>query len=349
MKIFVGIDVSLASSAVCVLDERGQILKQAQIVSEPEAYISFLSDLPWPIEAIGLEAGPLSQWLHRGLKEAGFELILMETRQVKAVLKAMPVKTDRRDAEGIARLLCMGWFRPVHCKSVSAQEMRALLSARKAVQKALLDIEQSLRGVLRNFGLKLGPVSKIRYEARIRELVAGNSALEAASAAILRARAVLRSELSALERRVLALARHDDACRLMMTMPGVGAVVALTVRSAIDDPRRFHSSRDIGPWAGLTPRREQSGERDVSGRITKAGDASLRTALFNAATVLMHRAKPCWLKAWGLQVAKRRGQKRATVAVARRIGVVLHRMWLDGTEFRMKRCSNEAPGTAATA
>lgn len=137
----------------------------------------------------------------------------METRQVKAVLKAMPVKTDRRDAEGIARLLRMGWFRPVHCKSVSAQEMRALLSARKAVQKALLDIEQSLRGVLRNFGLKLGPVSKIRYEARIRDLVAGNSALEAASAAILRARAVLRSELSALERRVLTLARHDDACR----------------------------------------------------------------------------------------------------------------------------------------
>jgi len=342
MKTFIGIDVSLASSAVCVLDERGQIVKRAQLDSEPEAFIAFLRELPWRIEAIGLEAGPLSQWLHRGLREAGFEMILMETRQVKAVLKAMPVKTDRRDAEGIARLLRMGWFRPVHCKSVSAQEVRVLLSARKAVQKALLDIEQSLRRVLRNFGLKLGPVGKSRYEARIRELVAGNSALEAAAAAILSARTALRSELSAFERRVLALARQDDACRLMMTMPGVGAVVALTVRSAIDDPGRFRSSRDVGPWAGLTPRREQSGERDVSGRITKAGDASLRTALFNAATVLMHRARPCWLKAWGLQVARRRGQKRATVAVARRIGVALHRMWLDGTEFRMTRVPDAA-------
>ena len=151
MKTFIGIDVSLASSAVCVIDEHGQVVKRAQIDSEPEAFIAFLRDLPFAIEAIGLEAGPLSQWLHRGLGEAGFELVLMETRQVKAVLKAMPVKTDRRDAEGIARLLRMGWFRPVHCKSVSVQEMRALLSARKAVQKAALDIEQSLRGAVLSY------------------------------------------------------------------------------------------------------------------------------------------------------------------------------------------------------
>lgn len=342
MKTFIGIDVSLASSAFCVLDEHGQVLRRAQVESEPEAFIAFLRDLPWSVEAIGLEAGPLSQWLHRSLREAGFDLVLMETRQVKAVLKAMPVKTDRRDAEGIAQLLRMGWFRPVYCKSVSAQEMRALLSARKVVQKALLDIEQSLRGVLRNFGLKLGPVSKGRYEARVHELIAGNTALECAAAAILNARATLRDELAALQRRVLDLARQDKACQLMMTMPGVGTVVALTVRAAIDDPARFGSSRDVGPWVGLTPRREQSGERDVVGHITKAGDASLRTALFNAATVLMHRARPCWLKAWGMQVARRRGQKRATVAVARRIGVVLHRMWMDGTEFRMKRALEAA-------
>ena len=150
---------------------------------------------------------------------------------------------------------------------------------------------------------------------------------------------MLRDRLSALDRRVLELARQDDACRLMMTMPGVGAVIALTVRAAIDDPARFRSSRDVGPWVGLTPRREQSGERDIVGRITKAGDAGLRTALFNAATVMMHHARPCRLKAWGLQVARRRGQKRATGAVARRIGVVLHRMWLDGTEFRLQRDS----------
>lgn len=339
MTAFIGIDVSLASSAFCVLDEHGHVLERAQVASEPEAFVAFLRNLPWPVAGIGLEAGPLSQWLHRGLAEAGFDLILMETRQVKAVLKAMPVKTDRRDAEGIAQLLRMGWFRPVHCKSVSAQELRALLSARRAVQKALLDLEQSLRGVIRNFGLKLGSVSKGRYEERVRELVAGNVMLEAAAAVILSARATLRRELAAAEQRLRDLARRDHACRLMMTMPGVGAVIALTVRAAIDDPARFRSSRDVGPWVGLTPRRDQSGERDVVGRITKAGDATLRTALFNAATVMMHRARPCWLKAWGMQVARRRGQKRATVAVARRIGVILHRMWMDGTDFRMARDS----------
>ncbi|WP_052348728.1 IS110 family transposase [Leisingera methylohalidivorans] len=184
------------------------------------------------------------------MREAGFKLILMEARQVKAVLKAMHVKTDRRDAEGIARLLRMGWFRPVHCKSVSAQEVRALLSARKAVQKALLDIEQSLFGVLRSFGLKPGSAGKSRYEARIRELVAGNSALEAAAAAILSARTALRGELSALERRVLAPARQDEASRLMLTMPGAGAEVALTARSPIDAPGRFRLSRDVRPCSG---------------------------------------------------------------------------------------------------
>lgn len=186
----------------------------------------------------------------------------------------MPVKTDRRDAEGIARLLRMGWFRPVHCKSVSAQELRALLSTRPALQKAVLDIEQSLRGVLRNFGLTLGPISKGRYEERVRELVSGNIMLEAASQAVLGARDRLRYELAGVERQLRDLARQDHACRLMMTMPGVGALVALTVRAAIDDPSRFRSSRAVGPWAGLTPRREQSGERVIVGHITKAGAAA---------------------------------------------------------------------------
>jgi len=209
--------------------------------------------------------------------------------------------------------------------------------ARRSVQKALLDIEQSLRGVLRNFGLKLGPVARGQYEARVRELVEGNAMLEAAATAILSARTALRRDLAALEHRLRELARQDEVCRRMMTMPGVGTLVALTVRAAIDDPARFRSLRDVGPWVGLTPRRDQSGERDVVGHITKAGDATLRTVLFNAATVMMHRARPCWLKAWSQQVARRRGQKRATVALARRIGVVLHRMWMDGTDFRMTR------------
>lgn len=194
--------------------------------------------------------------------------MLMETRQVKGALRAMPIKTDRRDAEGIARLLHLGWFRPVHCKSVSAQEVRAVLGARKAVQQSMIALEMSLRGLLRNFGLKVGATSRGRFEARIRDLAAGNTMLVAATEPMLRARASLRQELAGLERRVRQLAQDDPVCHRLMSMPGIGAVVALTFRSAVDDPARFTSSKKVGPWVGLTPSRNQSGERDVSGSIT---------------------------------------------------------------------------------
>jgi transposase len=258
----------------------------------------------------------------------------METRQVKGALKAMPIKTDRRDAEGIARLLHLGWFRPVHCKSVSAQEVRAVLGARKAVQQSMIALELSLRGLLRNFGLKVGAISRGRFEPRIRELAFGNPMLEAATEPMLRARACLRQELAGLERRVRQLAQEDPVCRRLMSMPGVGAVVALTFRSAVDDPTRLTSSKKVGPWVGLTPSRNQSGERDVSGGITKAGDVTLRRALCQAATVMMHRGRSTWLRTWAAQVARRRGAKRAMVALARRIAVILHRMWVADTDFR---------------
>ena len=337
MEVYIGLDVSLASTAICVVSGQGNIVKETTTVSEPEGLVAVLREIPGEIAAVGLEAGPLSQWLHRFLTDAGFAAVLMETRQVKGALMAMPIKTDRRDAEGIARLLQMGWYRPVHCKSMSAQEMRALLSARKAVQQAAMNLELSIRGLLRNFGLKMGPIAKGRFEARVQELTDGNPMLEAAANPILAVRRALRQELAGLEKVLRDHAREDSVCRKLMTMPGVGAVIALTVKAAIDDPQRFRSSKDIGPWVGLTPRRNQSGERDIVGQISRAGDAGLRTALYQAATVMLHRGRKNWLTAWALNIAKRRGNKRATVALARRIGVVLHRMWKDGTDFRFTR------------
>lgn len=346
MELYIGLDVSLASTAICAVTAQGKVLKEITAPSEPEELVRALRSLPGTVVGVGLEAGPLSQWLHRALVDAGFDAVLMETRQVKGALQAMPIKTDRRDAEGIARLLLMGWFRPVHGKSMSAQEMRALLSSRKAIQRAMLDIEGSIRGVLRNFGLKMGKVAKGRYEERVRELVDGNAMLEAAARPILTVRAALRRELAELEKLLRDLAKTDPVCRQLMTMPGVGAIVALTFKSSIDDPDRFRSSRDVGPWVGLTPRRQQSGERDVISQITKAGDVGLRTALFQAATVMLRLGKHNWLSAWAWNLAKLRGKKRATVALARRIGVVLHRMWRDGTEFRFRRA--EVTVTAQT-
>jgi transposase len=284
---------------------------------------------------IGLEAGPLSQWLHAGLTRAGFAVVLLETRQVKAALSAMVVRTDRKDARGIAQLLRMGWFRPVHCKSLPAQETRALLAGRKLLQSKLLDLEFSIRGILRGFGLKVGPVSKGRFVARIRELTSGQPMLERVVEPMLRAREALSKEFHTLHRAMLDLVRNNSLCRRLMAVPGVGAVVAITFTTAIDDPARFHRSRAVGAHFGLTPKKYQSGETDVTGGISKVGDGTVRVALYEAANVILTRSgRFSALKRWALEVAKRRGMKRATVALARKLAVVLHRMWLDGSEFR---------------
>mgnify|MGYP002713128443 CR=1 FL=1 len=239
MRLFVGLDVSLARTAICVISEHGKIVKEAEIASEPEALLRWIGEQDGTIASIGLEAGPLSQWLHLGLTRAGLDVVLMETRQVKGALKAMPIKTGRRDTEGIARLLHLGWFRPVRCKSVSAQEVRAVRGARKAVQQAMIFLEMSLRGLLRNFGLRVGAISRGRYGHRVRELASGNLMLETATGPMLRARASLRQEPAGLERRVRQLAQDEPVCRRLMSMPGIGAIVALTCRSAVDDPARF--------------------------------------------------------------------------------------------------------------
>ena len=347
MEIFIGLDVSVASTSVCALNTNGETVNEAKVPSVPDSLVEHLRGLPGRIAAVGLEAGPLSQWLHKGLSEAGFETVLMETRRVKSALKAAPVKTDRRDAEGIAHLLRMGWFQPVHCKSVPSQETRALLGSRNALVEGIIRLELSVRGILRNFGLKLGRVSKGCWEERVRELSSDNAMLSDAVAPILRLRAQMRDELAMMTKRVRSLALSDATCRQLMTMPGVGPLTALTFVAAVDDPARFRRARDIGAWAGLTPKRSQSGERDVSGEITRAGDAALRTALFQAATVMLNcTTKMNWLKSWALRLAAKRGRKRATTALARRMAVVLLRMWLDGTEFRFGRDQAMPPDPA---
>jgi transposase len=325
----------LELTSVCLVDQQGQVVREAKVASEPEALIGFLAQQDLKIARVGLEAGLLSQWLHAGLVAAGYEVVLLETRHVKAALSAMTVKTDRRDARGIAQLLRLGWYRPVHAKSASAQEVRSLLTARKLIQCKLLDIESGIRGVLRGFGLKVGAISRGRFEARIRDLIEGHTMLETVIGSMLAARASLQTEFTRLHRALLALVRADPVCRQLMSVPGVGAVVAITFKSGVDDPARFRRSRDVGPHFGLTPRKHQSGEIDVTGSISKVGDRMVRTALYEAASVMLTRTvRMSPLKSWAMGVARRRGAKKARVALARKLGVVLHRMWVDGTSFR---------------
>jgi transposase len=332
---YAGIDVSLELSRVCVVDAQGKIVKETKVSSEPEALVSFFKGLGFPMKRIGLEAGPLSQWLHAGLAQAGFETVLLETRHVKAALSAMTVKTDRKDARGIAQLLRMGWFRAVHAKSIGSQEVRALLVARKQLLGRLIDVELSIRGILRGFGLKVGPVTRKGFEPRIRELVTGQATLERVAGAMLLARAALKMEYEKLHKAVLAIVRDDAVCRRLMTVPSVGPLVAITYKSAMDDPSRIAKSKAAGALFGLTPKKYQSGEKDVTGGITRTGDEMVRTALYEAANVLLSRiARFSKLKCWGMDVAKRRGSKRAKVALARKLAVILHRMWVDGTTYR---------------
>lgn len=334
MEHYAGIDVSLESASVCVLDASGRIVSEAKVASEPDVLIRWFGNLGVEVSRIGLEAGPLSQWLYAGMREAALPVELLETRHVRDAFKAMPVKTDRKDARGIAQLIRLGWFRAVHCKSLPAQELRAVLTARKLVQGKRHDIEMSLRGILRGFGLKVGPTTTRSFEGRIRELVEGHPTLLAVADALLLARATLGEQLGKLQKRLVSLARDDMRARLLMTTPGVGVLVALTYVSAIDDPARFRSSKATGAHFGLTPKKYQSGETDVTGRISKIGDASVRTALYEAANVILTRpVKGSLLKSWAMRVAKRAGMRKAKVALARKLAVVLHRMLADGTEF----------------
>ena len=347
MTYFAGLDVSLEWTCVCVVDGDGQIVREAKVLSEPDALVAFFAEPRMDVTRICLEAGPLSQWLYEGLAGAGLPVVCAETRQLKAVLSATVNKSDRNDARGIAQMVRVNMIRPVHVKTMSSQHRRMLLTNRKFMLKQLCDAEGNIRGTLRNFGLKVGKIARGRFKARVLDLVADRPALARLVEPMLRARAELMAAFNQLHEMMLDAVRVDPVCRRLMTVPGVGPVTALTFRATVDVPARFARSRSVGAHFGLTPRKWQSGEIDRMGRISKCGDVIMRTALYDAAhSVLTRTTRWSWLKAWAMQVAKRRGQERAKVALARRLGVIMHRMWVDGSEFRWSRDGADAVAAA---
>ena len=328
----------MKETSVCIVDETGKVCRELKVPSHPEDLVEVLKGPALPLERIGLEAGPLSQWLFSGMAEAGLPVICIETRHAKAFLKAQVNKTDRNDARGIAQMMRVNLFRPVHVKTLVSQKRRVLLTARKLVQEKAIALENDMRGLLRNFGLKVGVVGTVGFEARIRELVDGLPDLAGIIEPLLVARQQLRASFMALHRQLLLIVRDDDVCRRLMTIPGVGPVTSLAFTSTIDVPARFKNSKAVGPSLGLTPRLNQSGESHRVGRVSLCGDAMMRTLLYEAAQSLLTRVqKWSWLKAWAMNVAKRRGLHKAIVALARRLSVIMHRMWRDGSEFRCTR------------
>jgi transposase len=337
MEHFAGLDVSVNETSICIVDDAGRIVREVKGASEPEALLPVLKSGSYRFKRIGLEAGPLSQWLYSALAEAGLPVICVETRHMRAVLKAQINKTDRNDARGIAQMMRAGLYRPVHVKTLRSQKLRMLLSHRKLLQSKAIAIENDLRATLRNFGLKVGVAGAVKFEARIKELVKDLPDIAVLVGPLLVVRRVLREQIAVLHRRLLAIVKDDAVCRRLMTIPGVGPVVALTYRATVDVPARFRNSRAVAAVMGLTPCKYQSGESDRTGAISKCGDEMMRVMLYEAAQSMLRSAKWSWLKAWAMQIARRRGMKKAIVALARRLAVIMHRIWTDGTEFHWTR------------
>ena len=260
-------DVSVKETSVCIVDDTGKIVREVKVASEPEALLAVLTNPAYRLKRIGLEAGPLSQWLFSALAEAGLPVICVETRHMRAVLKAQINKTDRNDARGIAQMMRVGLYRPVHVKTLRSQKLRMLLTHRKLLQSKAIAIENDLRATLRNFGLKVGVVGTVKFETRIQELVENVPDLAMLVEPLLVVRRALREQIGILHRRLLVIVRDDDVCRRLMTVPGVGPVVALTYRATIDVPARFRNSKAVGAVFGLTPSKYQSGEVDRTGAI----------------------------------------------------------------------------------
>jgi transposase len=334
MAHYVGLDVSLKQTSICVVSDTGSVVREGVVDSDPEAIAAFVRSRAPDTVRVGLESGPTATWLWTELRRLGIPVICIDARHAKAVLKMQINKSDRNDAVGIARIMQTGWFKEVRVKDLDCHAVKALLTSRALLVKIKRDLENQIRGLLKNLGRVIGRAKFNGFAARASELIEDCPELAAVVGPLLKAREAIEKQIDDLDRKVLKLARNDAQIRSFMTVPGVGPITALCFKATIDDPARFKRSRSVGAYIGLTSRRHASREIDWSGRISKCGDAMLRSYLFEAANVLLTRV-PKWstLKAWGMRLAKRNGLRKAKVAVARKLAVILHRMWVDRTDF----------------
>jgi transposase len=334
MKHYIGLDVSTKETNICIVDEDGKIVFEGKAKSDPGALTDLVRKRAPYAERIGFETGAMSSWLWHELKRVGLPVVCIDARHAKAALSVRMNKSDQNDARGLAELIRVGWYREVKVKSTESQAMRSILVARSRLVSIRRDLENQVRAMLKEYGLQFGRSIGSQFRRNVRELLAEDHVLRPVIEGLLAIHERVGAEQEKLDRQVRCLAREDAITRRLMTVPGVGVITALTFRHTIDDPSRFRSAAAVGAYLGLTPRRKQSGETDVNGRVSRWGDRLLRAYLYEAASVLMHRTQK-WstLKAWGMRLSKRIGMKKAKVAVARKIAVLLHCIWVDGTSF----------------
>lgn len=334
MSEYVGFDVSKEETAFCVKTGDGELLARGKVASDPAALFEVLKRHCLCPERIVLETGTLSHWLVRELRKHGLPVELIDARQAHAVMKLQSNKTDANDADLLAEIARTGFCRPVAVKGEAAQSDRMALKARQHLIRQRRDSENTVRGLLASFGHRM-PKGVGKFARRVRAVLEERPDLAGIVAPLLEARAAVMEQLEALDAEVMRRAKANPACRLLMTAPGVGPLTALAFAATIDDPGRFAKSRSVGAYVGLTARRHQSGEMDWSGRISRHGDALLRSLLYEAANSLLtivRKAHP--LKDWARRIKKRSCHGKACVALARKLAVVLHRMLMTGEAFR---------------
>jgi transposase len=335
MEFFSGLDVSIDETAICVVDDKGAVHLQTAVATDAAAIMKALQPFLPRLRRVGHEAGSLSPWLHPELTALGLPAVCLETRHVHAAMSAQRNKTDAADALGIAHIVRTGWFKAAFIKSEPCYRMRLLLTQRRNLKRKFLDLENSIRHSLKAFGIRLGGTSRGEFEQAVRAAVADDPLTSELMDAMLAARAALWKQYCKLHDLVVKFVARSELCRRFMAIPGVGPVTALNFMTAIDDPSRFRRSRDVAAYFGLTSRRRQSGTSiDIQGRISKAGDPEMRRALYEAASAMLTRFKgKDKLKTWGMMLAKRSCHRKATVAVARKMAVVMHAMWRDGAAY----------------
>ncbi|MBT9444113.1 MAG: IS110 family transposase [Hyphomonadaceae bacterium] len=332
-KLYVGLDVSDATTSICVIDAAGAIVIETVVDTTPDAIAAALKPYRTRIAVLGHEAGALSQWLHKGLVSVKLPVRCLDAAHAHAALAAQRHKTDRNDALGIARMVRAGWGRDAWVRSPEAARLRTALVFRRTLKRKVNDLEHCIRQSYKSFGVKVGAVGHGRFAERLRTAVQSDPVLSELAEAILRARDALLREHDALDKRLQAEAADDGVCQRLMTVPGIGPITALTFKATVDDPARFAKSRNVGVYFGLTPRRRQSGAHEGSGSISKRGDIAMRSLLCSSARIFLRSRRDSRLKSWGLALAGRTKKSVAWVAVARRLGAVLHRIWVTGGEF----------------
>jgi len=348
MEQFVGLDVSQKETHICVVDQNGTTIWRGTSASVPEQIAAVIRERAPAAARIGLETGPLATWHWHALKKLGLPVVCLDARHAKAVLSMKINKTDRNDAHGLAQIMRTGWYREVGVKSLEGHKVRAILGARTRLVGMRTDIRNQVRGLLKIFGIVLERHSGKRFEARVMEAAQGDSVPVQSLRSLLAVLSAIDIQLDKLDRMAIDQAKQNPVCRNLMTIPGVGALTAVAFVSAIEDPRKFQKSSSVGAFFGLTPKRYQSGETDISGRVSKCGDDLVRTYLYEAANSLLISCKK-WssLKAWGMRIAKRSGMNKAKVAVARKLAVIMHQMWITGEEFRWANKPDDAEVAAA--